>query len=62
MAPTTAPRLLPSAADQQRELDVEGEQRNEDVGRDVGGVVPVERAGEPERRAAERERLHLEQR
>ena len=52
--------VVAEAAGQQRELDVEREQRHEHVGRDIGRVVGVERAGEAERGGAEREGLDLE--
>src|SRR3954451_6559139 len=51
---------IPDPADKQRKLDVEREQRNEDVGCDKGCVVTIEGARQPKRRTPEGEGLYLE--
>ena len=54
-----APRLLPTAAGQQRQLDVERQQRHEDIGRDEGGVVRIEGARQAQHGATERKGADL---
>ena len=54
------PRVVADATGDQREDDVQRQQRREDVGRDVRRLVRVQRTGDAQHGRADGERLHLE--